>query len=273
MIALLEPLFQGDLAPHGEALQCAPQPPADALRVADLVHSPELLGRVLRLHASHRGVEGKDLRAVASAWSLDYLGLLLPPVAAAASVLQHGFPMAAHQVWVRLGPHAHPLSFHIRELGRPQPGETTGVRYAALLRHHLAPLFSALCSLAGVPVKILWGNAARSLEPVLDQALALTGGATHTADDRRRLLQIAEDRRQLLHTAAWPVGTPQGEAAWTNPLPGPQREIRVGGEGGEGGESGKDRARTVKLHRQCCLFHLLPREGYCGACPLSPAHR
>jgi ferric iron reductase protein FhuF len=266
MIGLLEPLFQGDLAPHGEALQCAPQPPADALRVADLVRSPELLGRLLRLHAAHLGVEGKDLRAVASAWSLGYLGLLLPPVAAAASVLQHGFPMAAHQVWVRLGPHAHPLSFHICELGRPQPGETTGARYAALLRQHLAPLFSALGSLAGVPLKILWGNAARSLEPVLDQALALTGGAT----------PIADDRRQLLHTAAWPAGSPVGEAAWTNPLPGPQREIRVGVEAGEdtrGGEHGKGRAHTVKLHRQCCLFHLLPREGYCGACPLSPAHR
>lgn len=263
MIALLEPLFPGNLAPHGEALQCAPQPPADALRVADLVHSPELLGRMLRLHASHLGVEGKDLRAVASAWSLGYLGLLLPPVAAAASVLQHGFPMAAHQVWVRLGPHAHPLSFHIRELGRPQAGETTGARYSALLRHHLAPLFSALCSLAGVPVKILWGNAARSLEPVLDQALALTGAAA----------PIAEDRRQLLHTAAWPARGPAGEAAWTNPLPGPQREIRVGADAGEDARSGEHGERTVKLHRQCCLFHLLPREGYCGACPLSPAHR
>jgi hypothetical protein len=84
MIGLLEPLFQGDLAPHGEALQCAPQPPADALRVADLVRSPELLGRLLRLHAAHLGVEGKDLRAVASAWSLGYLGLLLPPVSASA---------------------------------------------------------------------------------------------------------------------------------------------------------------------------------------------
>jgi hypothetical protein len=45
------------------------------------------------------------------------------------------------------------------------------------------------------------------------------------------------------------------------------------GEDTRGGEHGKGRAHTVKLHRQCCLFHLLPREGYCGACPLSPAHR
>ncbi|WP_440532060.1 siderophore-iron reductase FhuF [Variovorax sp. YR566] len=246
MIAMLEPLFQGNLAPHGEALQCAPQPPAGALRVADLVHSPELLGRVLRLHASHLGVEGKDLRAVASAWSLDYLGMLLPPVAAAASVLQHGFPVAADQVWVRLGPHAHPLSFHIRELGQPQRGATTEERYSALLRQHLEPLFSALCRLTGIAAKILWGNAARNLEPVLDQALALTG----------RSPPIAGDRQQLLHNPAWP--------AWSNPLPGRQREIRVRLEG---------RERTVKLHRQCCLFHLLPREGYCGACPLSPAHR
>ena len=246
MIALLEPLVQGDLAPHGEALQCAPQPPAGALHVADLVRSHGLLGRVLRLHASHLGVEGEDLRAAASSWSMAYLGMLLPPVAAAASVLQHGFPVAAEQVWVHLDPHARPLSFHIRELGRPQRGATTEERYSALLRQHLEPLFSALCRLTGIPPKILWGNAARNLEPVLEQALALTGGSP----------PIARDRQRLLHEPAWP--------AWTNPLPGPQREVHLRLEG---------RDRTMKLHRQCCLFHLLPREGHCGACPLSPAHR
>ncbi|MGQ3054632.1 MAG: siderophore-iron reductase FhuF [Roseateles sp.] len=254
MIAMLEPLFQGELAPHGEALQCAPQPPAGAVRVADLVQSPELLGRVLRLHASHLGVEGEDLRAVASAWSLDYLGMLLPPVAAAASVLQHGFPAAAEQVWVRLDPNARPVSFHIRELGRPQRGMTTAERYSALLRHHLEPLFSALSYLSGLPAKILWSNTARNLEPVLDQALALTGGSP----------PIADDRRHLLHDSDWPAGSAATGAAWTNPLPGPQREVRVQFDGHD---------RTMRLHRQCCLFHLLPREGYCGACPLSPAHR
>lgn len=254
MIPLLEPLFQGELAPHGEALECAPQPPAGAVRVADLVQSSELLGRVLRLHASHLGVEDKDLRAAASAWSLDYLGMLLPPLAAAASVLQHGFPAAAEQVWVSLGPDARPRSFHIRELGRSQLGMTTAARYSTLLRHHLEPLFSALCRLTGIPAKILWSNTARNLEPVLDQALALTGGSPPIADDRRR----------LLHDAAWPAGGADAGGPWTNPLPGPQREVRVLFEG---------RDRTVKLHRQCCLFHLLPHEGYCGACPLSPAHR
>ena len=251
MIALLEPLFRGALAPLGEALQCAPQPPAGALQVAELVRSAELLERVLRLHAAHLGVEGRDLRAVASAWSLDYLGMLLPPMAAAASVLQHGFPAAADEVWVRLGPHGHPLSFHIRALGRPQHGASTQARYAPLLRRHLAPLVSALVRHTGVAAKIVWGNAARSLEPVLDQALALTGGSA----------PIAHDRQQLLHVADW-----SGNCAepWTNPLPGPQREVRVRFDG---------RDRALKLHRQCCLFHLLPREGYCNACPLSPAHR
>ncbi|SFP23991.1 ferric iron reductase protein FhuF [Variovorax sp. OK605] len=269
MIALLEPLFQGDLAPHGEALQCAAQPPAGALRVADLVRSPDLLDRVLRQHAAHLGVEGEDLRAVASAWSLDYLGMLLPPAAAAASVLQHVFPMAADQVWVRLDAHAHPLSFHIRELGRPQRGASTAERYAVLLRGHLEPLFQALRQRTGIAAKILWGNAARNLEPVLDQALALTGGSP----------PIALDRQQLLHNPDWVTSSPSSDAAdatnainainaaemaWTNPLPGPQREIRVRFEGHD---------HAVKLHRQCCLFHLLPGEGYCGVCPLSPAHR
>jgi len=254
MIALLEPLFQGDLAPHGEALQCAPQAPAGALHVAGLVRSPDLLGRVLRQHATHLGVEGDDLRAVASSWSLDYLGMLLPPAAAAASVLQHVFPMAADQVWVRLGPGAHALSFHICNLGQQRRGASTEERYSALLRQHLEPLFLALRRLTGIAAKILWGNAARNLEPVLDQAVALTGGSP----------PIVHDRQQLLHNPAWGIAGETTEPGWANPLPGPQREVRMRFDG---------RAHTVKLHRQCCLFHLLPGEDYCGACPLSPTHR
>lgn len=242
VISLLEPIFRGELAPLGERLVCAQDLPPDALRVTELASSTDLLAGVLHQHAKFRRVEDNDLRAVASAWSLAYLSVLLPPVVAAASVLQHGFPVAAAQMWVQLDGRGVPLRFQIRELGAPVRGAATAQRYAPLLWHHLAPLFAAVGGLTRLAPKILWGNAARVLEPILDQAVALTGGAA----------SITRDREHLLQSAAWPQ-------AVTNPLHGRQREVVQWRDGHQ---------MPVKLHRQCCLNHLLPGETACGACPL-----
>lgn len=242
MIPLLEPLFQGELAAHGEKLRCAHVVPAGAVRVADLAQSPALLADVLQRNARLRGITeatGRDLRPVASAWSLEYIAMLLPPVMAAASVLQHVFPIAAEHTWVRLDAHGAPLGFHIRHPGASRHGAVTGERYAPLLQQHLAPLFAALSGLTRLAPKILWSNAARLMEPVFDMALAATGDAP----------SIAQDRQQLLHSAAWPYDLN------ANPL------------------QGRPRHATVKLHRECCLNYLLPHEHHCNACPLAPEHR
>jgi ferric iron reductase protein FhuF len=239
MIPLLAPLFQGELAVHGEKLQCADAVPAGMVRVADLAQSPALLAGVLDRNALYRGAGGEDRRPVASAWSLEYIAMLLPPVMAAASMLQHVFPMAAEHTWVRLDAHGSPASFHIRQLGRPLHGTDAAERYAPLLWQHLAPLFAALSGLTRLAPKILWSNTVRLMEPVFDAALAATGGAA----------SIAQDRQLLLHTAAWP------RDLRANPL------------------HGRERRAPVKLHRECCLNHLLPHEHHCNACPLTPAHR
>lgn len=253
VIALLAPLFQGPLSPMGEVLHCAGEPPGDALAVAELVGSQASLEGALRLHARHLGVTSHDLRPAASAWSLQYLGALLPPLAAAASVLQHAFPAAAEEMWVRVDARGIPRAFHIRELGRSLPGSDTASRYSALLWRHLAPLFAALSGLSGVAPKILWGNAARTLEPILAQALALTGGSP----------TLALDTHQLLRNPNWPQDA-HGPAR-VNALPGVQREVARRTPAGA--------HQTVRLHRQCCLNYLLPGEGYCGLCPLAPEHR
>lgn len=239
VIALLEPLFAGELAAHAEKLQCADAVPAGALRVADLVAQPALLADVLRRNARLRGVQGDDLRATASAWSLEYIAMMLPPVMAAASVLQHVFPVAAQHTWVRFDRHGAPQGFHIRHEGRAQHGADAHARYAPLLLHHLAPLFAALARLTRLAPKILWSNAARLMEPVFERALAATGGAP----------SIARDRQALLLDPAWPHGD------GINPLrPHP-------------------RSHAVRLHRECCLNYLLPHEHHCNACPLDPALR
>lgn len=259
MIALLAPVFQGPLLPLGELLQCTAEPPADAVSVARLAGSqgsedlPSPLAVTLRLHARHLGATSHDLRPVASAWSLQYLGALLPPLVAAASVLQHAFPAAADAMWVRLDARGMPRAFHIRALGRPMPGTDTAQRYSALVWKHLAPLFEALCRLSGVAPKILWGNAARTLEPILAQAFALTGGSP----------TLARDTHQLLHNPSWPQDA-HGPAR-PNALQGTQREVAR--------RTATGLHQAVRLHRQCCLNHLLPQEGYCGLCPLAPEHR
>ena len=252
MIPLLEPIFQGELAPLGEKLLHANTVPPDAVRVADLLRSGELLAEALQRHARFRKSTGHDLRPVASAWCLEYVAALLPPVAAAASVLQHVFPMAAEQVWVRLDGNGLPASFHIREIGEAMHGTSTAQRYGPLLGQHLRPLFATLCGLSRLAPKILWGNAARQLDPILAQALALTGGSA----------SIAGDQAHLLHSPEWPTG--HGSAPQPNPLFGRQREVhRIHGDGWA----------AMKLHRQCCLHYLLPGESHCGACPLAAEHR
>lgn len=136
----------------------------------------------------------------------------------------------------------------MQTLGESLPSASTAQRYAPLLRQHLAPLVGALSEAARVAPKILWGNVARHFEHLLDNGVALTGDAPC----------VVQDRAWLLHSATWPA--PPG----VNPLYGRQREVvRLHG----------DRAVPMKLHRQCCLYHQLPGEDYCGACPLAPQHR
>ena len=242
VIPILRPLFQGAWAPLGETLVCTSSPPDEAIPVATLLHEATLIDDCLQQHARHLGVTGADLRATASSWCFAYLDVLLPPMVAAASVLQHVFPAQPEAMTVRLGGGAVPLVFHIGHEGTAQPGTETAVRFGPLIDDHLAPLFAALTRQVRVAPKILWGNLARRLDGIFDQALQLTGGAP----------PIARDRDHLLHAPLWHDGRP-------NPMHRPQRSvIRIHSD------------MPLTLHRQCCLFYLLPGQGYCSACPLAP---
>jgi ferric iron reductase protein FhuF len=246
VIPLLEPLFQGAWAPLGEALVCAARPPANAVPVHRLIDEPAWLDDLLRRHARHLGVidaelRGTDLRAAASSWCFTYLDALLPPVVAAASVLQQVFPTGPHEMQVVFDDtEAVPRSFHIGHAGTPQPGTDAATRLAPLVDAHLAPLFAQLAQRARLAPKILWGNLARRLDGIFEQALALTGHAA----------SVALDRDTLLNQPLWHDGRP-------NPLLPRQRPH-------------PDAPRDITLHRQCCLFYLLPAQDCCSACPLAP---
>lgn len=246
MIPLLAPIFRGEWAAYGEALACAPRPPVDAVRLDALIADAQLLTDLLQRHARHLRVRRPDLRPVASAWSMYYLNALLPPVAAAASLLQHALPMAPGQVWLTLDESAVPRRFHVTHEGHALPGAGTAERYAVLLHDHLAPLFAQLTRLTRVAPKILWGNVARYLEPVLEQGLALSGQSP----------AVAGDIDHLLRQPCWAGGD--------NPMFKVRRRVARMHAGVPA---------PLVLHRQCCLYYLLPGEGYCDACPLSPEFR
>ena len=247
MIPLLAPLFQGELAPHGETLALASRWPEDSLPVVSLLNDHGSLEQAIRRYAAHLGVTSLDLRAVASSWSLDYLSALLPPVVAAASILQHRFPMRSDQVAVTLNGTGLPVRFHIVELGEPMSRAATAQRYADLLEHHLAPLFSTIHRQTRLPLKILWASVARHLDAIFERALALVPGAAQVAVDRDRLLREPVDAN----------GKP-------NPRYARQRRATRIVDG---------RPFPITLYRQCCLLYRLPGSGYCGPCPLSPEYR
>ncbi|NVD98025.1 siderophore-iron reductase FhuF [Massilia sp. BJB1822] len=249
MIPLLEPIFQGEMRSYGESLSCAAQFPSSALPVALLLSEPELLTRQLRASAAIFGLQ--DLRPVASDWSNRYLGALLPPLVAAATLLRHRFPAAPDQMAVSLAPHGAVAGFHILALGKSLPEADAEERYDALLRSHLTPLFAQLSRQSGLTQKVMWGNAVRWLNFLFDaaQRLAAAHGEQHVA-------AVAADRAQLIDGALW--------AGEENPLC--MRRRRATPKPGEKTEADG----LVALHSQCCLYHLLPGQSYCGACPLDP---
>lgn len=255
MIPLLAPLFKNEWTAYGEAIACAPEWPQGAIPVAQLLQDDDsTLADAIRCHATHLGVVG-DLRAVASAWSLEYLGALLRPAAAAASVLQHRFPLRAADLAVTLNGIGTPARFHIRHLGLAMPASAPLARYAPLLDEHIAPLFSAIQRHTRLPQRILWGNAARQLDAILGQALALTVHAAH----------VAMDREQLLQEPTWDDGRANPLYFRQRTAPSAGAEIEI--------EAEADVSAGIKLHRQCCLLYRLPAESWCGACPLAPHHR
>lgn len=251
MIPILEPIFQGPLAALGDALIVSSAPPPHARPATCFTDGSAALHEALQSHAAFLQHRSPDLRPVASAWSMAYLGALLPPVSAAATLLQHVFPVAATQTRVTLDSHGTPLAFYIAAPGTPLPDTDAWTRYAPLVLDHLAPLFTALSSCSRIPEKILWGNAARHFQGIFDTAGQLLP----------QMPLLLHDRQQLLHAPHW-GGT--ADLALPNPLHARERCVQVQEDG----------VTTMRvLHRQCCLYYLLAEHDYCDACPLDPRIR
>lgn len=252
MIELLRPLFPGALAPLAQRLHAGPAP-GGAWPGARLLEPAQLEDLLRRYAAAVWGLQepaAKDLRAASSAWVLDTLGVLVPPVAAAASVLGQVFPVGLEGLHLDLAADGRVRGMYLDGIGTALPGAPAAQRYAPLVWQHWAPLFAALEQVARVPQKVLWSNAARHLEAVLEQAVRLAPQQP----------TIAQDAADLLQAPLWPAaGGPRA-----NPLCRPRRVVAMATAQG---------TEPVALHRECCLYYRLPGEGYCGRCPLDPRHR
>lgn len=236
---MLEPLFQGNWAGYGDGLDCGAAPPG-AIVLERLMTEPALLHGLLRRHATHLAC--RDLRPVAVHWALQYFLLLLPPFVAAASVLQHRFPMAPAKLRLTFGDDGSVTRLYLPHPGEHVPGSALAARYDELLWRHLAPLVTALAAQGKVAERLLWGNATRYLQATLQQLQHSTGNGA----------ALRADSLALLSQAYWPDGR-------RNPLYGPLRHAARGMDG----------ARSViALHRACCLNHLLSAQQHCLACPL-----
>jgi ferric iron reductase protein FhuF len=246
MIELLKPIFKGPLAAYGEGLICSDAPPSGTIRLVDLLGAPDALNALLCRQALL--LETSDLRPVASSWMLKYANLLLPPIVVAATLLKHVFPIDAMEVSIDMDGEENPRKIFITHLGRSAIEQDTGSRYTALIDEHLKPLIMRLAEISNLPAKILWGNVARRLDTILNQAAAMAPTASLVTD-------INTDRDYLLRQKIWPDGR-------RNPLFSRQKTALITRPDGQ--------KILTMLHRQCCLLYLLPREGYCVACPLSP---
>lgn len=254
MIPILAPLFQREWAPYGEGVTCPPHPapPGGGARHAlpALTGTPATLREVLVRHAQHLGVEGKDLRATASGWSLDYLWLLLPATIAGACLLRHGLPLEPASCLLDLDAHGTPIRLHLPHEGQALRGDLDSQAHReTLVRSHLSPLFAALHAASGLPLKILWGNAAR----VLADIFAALSGMAHASGDEEAERHIACQGSACLTACAWQDGEPN--PLWLH-----------------GGKPPDLLAITPpsSCYAQCCLRHLLPGLAHCGRCPLAP---
>lgn len=244
MIPALAPLFSQQrtaLAAHAARLSCDPAHYRAARPVADLLHDDALLDALMQRYSAHW--RSDDVRAVVSAWNLDYLGALLIPAVAAASLLQLQLPLALEQVRFIAADNGAVARLCLPHAGHGIAHATPLQRYDTLVWQHLAPLHARLAQHFKASPRILWGNALRRMRAVLIlPADALPGMAAGAGTS------VTADRQLLLGSATWPDGR-------VNPLH--HKRDRPAGD-------------PDYLHRNCCLYYRLPDEGYCGACPLHP---
>jgi ferric iron reductase protein FhuF len=240
MIAALAPLYTGPFASYREVLVTAadPRPSVAATRLLE----PECLEPLLQRFAPEYA--GQDRRALASQWSKYYLVKLIPPVVAAALVLQRQLPLDFDQVQVVLNAQGLPEAFKLTGEGEvfAQAPQDPFERFGHLLDGHLQPFVQRLASQVKLSPKVLWSNAGNYFEWFLGEMAQVPIPA-----------QVLAHGQALLAAERRPDGS-------RNPLFAPIRYLEVPCEVRA---EGRWRQRRV-----CCVRYRLEALPHCENCPL-----
>ncbi|MCW3148499.1 siderophore-iron reductase FhuF [Stutzerimonas stutzeri] len=236
-IAALADLYVGEFAHYRDVLVLADDP-RDALPLVELLLPRTLDEQLLRFRPQ---AVGEDRRALVSHWSRHYFVRLIPPVVAAATLLDRRLPLRLEQLAVVLDDQGQPSAFKLLNDGE-RFAESSGPfgRFEHLIEDNLAPFIEALGRYAGVAPKVLWSNAGNYFEAVFGQ-LASRASQAQLADGRALV-----DARYL----------PDGRR---NPLYRPVRYVEL--------ENADGRSRIWRQRRLCCIRYLLDGVALCPNCP------
>lgn len=279
MIAALAPLLVGPLADWQDALvlTAGGRPVISLARLLD--DDPGELARCIA-HFGRNHPAG-DRRALASEWSKRYFVRLLPPVLAAALVLDHGLPLRAAGIDLVLDEDGAPFAFRLPGAGGaaeggldsacgggsgsactvPPPGGALA-RLTPLIDDHLAPVIAALSAYSRLSPRVFWSNAGNYAEAVV-RILADRGNEPADAADPRgaaRVLDVVDGPYR-----------PDGKA---NPFFNTVRYRDVSDGLRRDRHAGDDLVMSPAVNRRwrqrrvCCVRYLLPGQPLCGNCPL-----
>ena len=185
-----------------------------------------------RLALFRQAHPGEDGRALAALWTQWYLATALPPLVAAAVLLEAAPALEPRRTAMLFDRRGRPVGLRIGgHVGRVAAG--AGLEHLA--RRHAGPLLEAVAEVSGLSPRVPWSNAAAVIAWTLEE-LAATSPA-------RRLLPA----RRALTSSRWPDGT-------RNPLAATRAGVAPGGVG---------RRRT------CCLRYRLRGFDYCADCPVT----
>ena len=163
-----------------------------------------------------------------SYWAQHYLLALIPATVATALVMRRDLPVALDGMAAVLSADAQPMALCLPHPGCATAASCPALRLAPLLRTHLEPLARELAA-AGLPPRVLWGNAAA----VLSWTLGVVAAPTGEAD------------------VVWQA---LGATCWADGGDNPFRPVLS--------RSGCGLARRV-----CCLRYRLPGIAECPDCP------
>ncbi len=236
-IAVLNGLYVGDFARYRHCLVLADDPRA-AISLIDLLRPDSLDEQLLRFRPS--GLE-EDRRALVSHWSRHYFVRLIPPVTAAAVLLDHRLPLGIQDIGVILDDEGRPEAFKLPDEGDRLP-ESCGPfgRFAHLVEDNLGPVIEKLCSYSGLSAKVLWSNAGNYFEAMVTQLAAQSRDSS------------GSDGQALVGARFLPDGRP-------NPLFEPVRYVEL--------KTADGAARTWRRRRLCCIRYLLEGVDLCPNCP------